>query len=374
MSPYPSSRLTDPEATGTHIRTEPQGRQAMMESINILLVDDSRLIRTALKEIFADYPEIRVVGEAANGVEALEMIACLAPQVVVLDVNMPVMDGLTTLKHMMIQRPTPTVMLSTLTTMGASVTFDAFKFGAVDFLTKPTSLNDRDIRTQAREIVDKIRIAAGVRMETVRYIRAADRDAAGKTPSPGRPEKFIAIGAGEGGYSALLKLVPRLSPTSRAAYLVVLHEEPAYVDSFVAYLDRCSAIKVARGGDEEPLGAGVCYFCSGREYVTVREREGRLLLHTSPAPFTTRRGSINMLMFSLVELLGDRAMGVVLTGQGDDGAEGLHEIVAHGGSVIIESPEHCLYKEMPESARARCPGTFVMPGAKIAQALNICCG
>jgi two-component system chemotaxis response regulator CheB len=344
----------------------------MKQTVNILLVDDSRLIRNALREIFADYQDIRVVGEASNGVEALEMIGKLAPDVVVLDVNMPVMDGLTTLKHMMIQRSTPTVMLSTLTTEGAAVTFDAFKFGAVDFLAKPTSLNDRDIQEQAREIVRKIRIAAGVHMDSVQYIRGADHRAALKQPVGGRPEKFIAIGAGEGGYSALLKLVPQLSPTNRAAYIVVLHEEPAYVNSFVNYLDHCSQVLVRRAEDNLPLVAGTCYFCSGREYVTIREVGGDILLHTGSAPFNSRRGSINMLMFSLVELLGDRAVGVVLTGAGDDGAEGLHEIIAHGGIGIIENQAHCLYKEMPEKALARSPGTMVMADNKIATALNLC--
>ncbi|HSH13657.1 MAG TPA: chemotaxis protein CheB [Desulfurivibrionaceae bacterium] len=344
----------------------------MNQCVNILIVDDSRLIRNALKEILVAYPDIRVVGEAANGEEALAMIAALAPDVVVLDVNMPVMDGLTTLKHMMIQRPTPTVMLSTLTTEGAGVTFDAFKFGAVDFLTKPTSLNDRDIQAQGREIVDKIRIAAGVRMDSVQYIRAADRGNAAKAPVNGSPEKFIAIGAGEGGYSALLKLVPQLSPTSRAAYIVVLHEEPAYVDAFVAYLDRCSQLKVKRAEDNLVMAAATCYFCSGREYITIREKGGAILLHTGSAPFNSRRGSINMLMFSMVELLGDRSVGVVLTGGGFDGAEGLQEIIAHGGIGIIENPDHCLYKEMPEQALSRSPGTMVMADHRIATALNLC--
>jgi two-component system chemotaxis response regulator CheB len=346
----------------------------MKQSIKILLVDDSRLIRNALKDIFADHDDIRVVGEAANGAEALAIISDLAPDVIVLDVNMPVMDGLTTLKHMMIQHPTPTVMLSTLTTEGAAVTFDAFKFGAVDFLTKPTSLNDRDLQEQAREIVGKIRIAAGVHMASVQYIRGADRQYVGKRPPPGSPpEKFIAIGAGEGGYSILLKVVPQLSPISRAAYLVVLHEEPAYVDAFVTYLDRCSQVQVRRAEENLSLVAGTCYFCSGREYATIRERNGAILLHTGSAPFDSRRGSINMLMFSLVELLGDRSVGVVLTGGGEDGAEGLHEIIAHGGIGIIEKPAHCLYREMPEKALGRSPGAMVMADNKIATALNLCC-
>lgn len=346
----------------------------MKQGIKILLVDDSRLIRTGLKELFAAHPEIQVIGEAGNGVEALELISRLAPDVVVLDVNMPIMDGLTTLKHMMIRCPTPTVMLSTLTTEGAAVTFDSFKFGAVDFLTKPSSLNDRDLQEQAGEIVRKIRIAAGVSLASLRYIRAADREAVvAKLAGPGRPEKVIAIGAGEGGYSALLKLVPQLAPNSRAATIVVLHEEPAYVNAFVSYLERCSLVKVRRAEDNLPLAAGTCYFCSGREYVTIRERNGAMLLHTSVAPFTTRRGSLNMLMFSLVELLGDRAVGVVLTGSGNDGAEGLQEIIAHGGVGIIENPANCLYREMPEQALARSPGTMVMADDKIATALNLCC-
>jgi two-component system chemotaxis response regulator CheB len=344
----------------------------MSDKTKILVVDDSKLMRKAVRDIFEDSNDIEVIGEAANGSEALELIPEITPDVIVLDVNMPIMDGITTLKHMMINCPTPTVMLSTLTKDGAAITFDSLKYGAVDFLTKPSSLNG-DLEDQTAEIADKIALAAQVEIGAMQYIRPTTRGSSSSVPNNLEIKKIIAIGGAEGGYSTLLKLIPGLQADLPAAYIVALYAATEHIDAFVRYLDNCSSLSVNRATEGAPVKSGVCYISSGEEYVTIREKNGEFLLHVSPAPFSTRRGSIDMLMLSTAELAGEKAVGVVVSGEGDDGSEGLCEITANGGTAMVQKPQSCLYRHMADNALKRCPAKIVVSDTKIASAINLCC-
>lgn len=343
------------------------------QPIKTLIVDDSKLMRKAVKNIFADYKTIKVVGEAENGLEALELLNKVSPDVVVLDINMPEMDGLTTLKHMMIQNPVPTVMLSTLTKEGSTVAFDSLKYGAVDFVTKPSSLKGNDLQEQKKEIVGKVKASANVKIDKVKYLRLDSHDSSFKVSSGIEPDKIIAMGAAEGGYGTLLKTIPQLPHDLPAAYIVVLHVATSHVEAFVRYLDQCSAVKVKHAVEDEPVEGGVCYLCSGEEYITIREKHDGYHLHVSPAPFSTRRGSVDMMMFSVAELVGKHSVGVILSGEGNDGAEGLCEIIATGGSAIVQNPQSSLYKKMPKTALSKCSESFVVADSKIASAINMCC-
>ncbi|MFO7606645.1 MAG: chemotaxis protein CheB [Desulfurivibrionaceae bacterium] len=345
----------------------------MARKTRILIVDDSGLMRKAVKDIFAANNAMEVVGEAVNGSEALRLIPRLSPDVIVLDVNMPGMDGITTLKHMMIQFPTPTIMLSTLTRDGATVTFDSLKYGAVDFLAKPSSLAG-DMRDQTAKITDKVATAAGVELEAMQFIRTGVRKSpAAAGTSDEIIKRIVIIGAAEGGYSALLKFIPGLDPGLSAACIAILYAATEHIDAFVDYLDRCSELPVRRAAEGAPLKKGVCYIGSGDEYITIREEDGEFLLHVSPAPFSTRRGAIDMLMLSTAELVGRKSVGVILSGTGDDGAEGLGEIIAHGGEAVVQKPRSCMYREMPENALARCRTKFVVGDTGLAAAINLCC-
>jgi two-component system chemotaxis response regulator CheB len=252
------------------------------------------------------------------------------------------------------------------------VTFDSLKYGAVDFLTKPSALNG-DLQEQTTEIVDRIAIAAGVELEAMRYIRPTSKDPAVAAPHNLEIKKIVTIGGAEGGYSALLKLIPQLQSDVPAAYIVVLYAAAEHIDAFVHYLDHCSALSVRRASEGAPLESGVCYISSGEEYVTIREQNGDFLLHVSPAPFSTRRGSIDMLMLSTAELAGKKAVGIVVSGTGDDGAEGLCEITANGGTAIVQKPQSCLCREMAEKALKRCKTKIIVADTKIAAAINLCC-
>lgn len=323
--------------------------------VRVLVVDDSRIIRRIIREILGADPDLQIVGEAENGAEALELIPRLKPDVITLDINMPVMDGLTTLKHIMIKYPRPTLMFSTLTRDGANETFDALRYGAVDFLLKPSNTSVNEVEAQKKEIIEKIKMAADVAMESLRFVRRPMAVTEARTSPPSHMQALIGIGAAEGGYAALLKLIPWLEANLPAAVISMLYAAPQRVDSFVSYLSRHSALAVKRAKTGEMIKSGVCYLASGDEYITFStDTEGhRMEVHT--APFPERQGSINRLFFSIAEILQDRSAGVILTGRGQDGAEGLGEIKRAGGLSLVQDPQYSLWSEMPRAAIEKAP-------------------
>ncbi len=340
------------------------------QTIRVLIVDDSRLIRTALKKILTADGQIEVVGEAADGKEALVLIPRLQPDAITLDINMPEMDGLSTLKHIMIKHPTPTVMISSLTTEGATKTFDALRMGAIDFISKPSQMGEAGAQVRQPDIPHIVKLAAAVRIKNVRLFRVWAQPAVAPCLVVPDIKRCVVFGASEGGYSALLKIIPRLKPDSPAAFMAVLHAAPPYVDAFVSYLDLYSSITVKRAIDGMVLQGGTCYLAAGSEYITVVRENQVLGLRVHPSPFPARRGAINMLMLSLSEIMAENAVGVILSGQEQDGAEGVTEISRMDGTVIVQAPETCLFKEMPQMALKLCEFCRVIPDIDIAAAID----
>lgn len=335
----------------------------------ILVVDDSSLIRQAIVSVINGNNQLQVVGEASDGDEALALIPKLKPDVISLDVIMPRMSGLTTLKHIMIFYPTPVVMLSSVTHEGADITFDSLRYGAVDFITKPSKLENVSLERQTDEIVQKIITAAKVKTSAIQYVRVQPKLDKVKFLSS-QCKKIVVFGVAEGGYGSLLKIIPRLKAQANTAYMVVFYQTSAHIDDFVQYLNRYSQVEVSRPENNTKLKAGTCYISSGEEYVTVHDQQAEVIVHVSRAPFSSRRGSIDMLMFSVAETMVEKALGVILTGTGTDGAEGLEEIIRVGGSAIIQSPVSCLYKSMVLSALNVCEAETVLADTEIAAYCN----
>ena len=213
--------------------------------LNVLVVDDSRIIRRVLRDIIESNGDKKVVGEAANGKEALELLKTTVPDVITLDINMPVMDGLTTLKHIMISNPTPTVMISALTQEGASETFDSLKYGAIDFLAKPKTVKGGDLGSQKEEILRRIELVSAVQIESIRYLRRPVKENKRKSQDLLECTHLMVIGVSDGGYGALLNVIPRLKIGSPAAYVAVMRQAPEHIDAFARYLDDCSQITFA---------------------------------------------------------------------------------------------------------------------------------
>jgi two-component system chemotaxis response regulator CheB len=339
--------------------------------IKTMVVDDSSLFRKVIARMFDGDESIRIVGEAVNGLHALETINEIDPDVLILDINMPVMDGLTTLKHIMIKHPRPTVMFSTLTKAGAKITFDSLKCGAVDFVQKPSRLEGFDLEAQRKDIIKKVTLAAGVETKNFRYLRTPARK---NVAVKGKGINYIfAIGASEGGYGGLLKILPQLNPGLPVSFIAMLHEDAHHVKAFADYLQSICQIDIKIANDGLPLEPGTCYLSSGRDYVTVQPFSGQYALQVSPSPFPNRKGAINILMFSVSDAIRQNAVAVMLSGSGDDGVEGALEITRRGGLAMVQDPKTCLCKAAPEAAIHKINGqSVIVSDMEMADRINAC--
>ena len=348
---------------------EVSSNAAQSEKLKILVVDDSKLIRKVLCEIIESNGRYQVVGEAENGKKALEVLETVHPDVITLDINMPVMDGLTTLKHIMIHHPVPTVMISALTKEGALETFDSLKYGAIDFLPKPSQVKGADLKTQKEEILRKIGLAAEVQIESIRYLRRPSQNKSNGLDSLSC-RNIVAIGVAEGGYGALLNVIPRLKEDLPSAYIAVMHQAPHHIDGFVRYLDQCSSLSVQRASDNMIVKGGVCYLVAATEHVTLQKEDDLVRLRVNSSPFPSRRGAINMLMVSVAQIMKERSAGVILTGTGDDGIDGLGEIIKAGGTALVQDPRSCLFKETPMKAAEKYSLEYLFSDKQMAGAIN----
>jgi two-component system chemotaxis response regulator CheB len=340
----------------------------------VLIVDASNVMRAALEKVLAADPGIEIAGEASDGKEALELVRQTNPNVVLLDTMMPGMDGMAVLKHMMILSPVPVIMLSAVTREGTAVTFDTLRYGAVDFMAKPSNIVGDDVASRLEGIIRKIHLAAAVKIQSARYVRSVSPEKKAASGIRLEARMLVCMGAGEGSYGALLKIIPGLSPALPAALLVILRVIPQHVDAFLHYLDNHCMVRVERATEgKEPEGA-VCYLASGSEEVSVApDGSGKMRLRVKPLSANQENGPINKLMFAAARFFGKDSAGVILSGSGGDGAEGLAAIRKAGGSALVLNPDYCLYKEMAEHARRSLGKGAILTETKIAETLNRIC-
>jgi two-component system, chemotaxis family, protein-glutamate methylesterase/glutaminase len=339
-------------------------------NLKVLVVDDSKMIRRALCDIIASDGNMQVVGEAGNGQEALDVLRKIDPDVITLDINMPVMDGLTCLKHIMIHHPTPTVMISALTKEGALETFDSLKYGAIDFLPKPSRVKGGDLKSQQAEILRKIELVASVQIESIRYLCRPNREKNQPEQNQSAPQYVLAFGVAEGGYGALLNVIPRLRADLPAAYIAVMYQAAHHIDGFARYLNRCSELDIQRATDGTLLQAGRCYLAAATEYVTLVNDNHQQRLQVNPSPFPTRSGAINSLMASVAQTMNEKAVGIILTGAGEDGIEGLGKIIHAGGVAFVQDPKSALFKQTPMAAATLYAVEYLVSDKQMASAIN----
>jgi len=345
-----------------------------MSPVKVLVVDDSAFMRRQITKIIESDPELAVVGIARNGQEAVDKVKELEPDVVTLDINMPVMDGLTALTYIMMERPTPCLMVSSLTQDGALATFEALELGAVDYVAKPSGTISMDIKTQADEILAKVRAAAGARLRRGR-IKATARpkgDRSRREPSsqaPVQSASIVAIGVSTGGPQTLLEILPLLPANFAAPVVIVQHMPPGFTACFARRLDDVCAINVKEAEQNEPLLPGWGYVAPGGYHLTVMQSTlGRgPVAHLSDKP----KGlsfcpSVDVLFESVARLYGRWAVGVLLTGMGSDGANGMVQMRQAGAITIAESEETAVVFGMPREAIERGGAQIVAPATKIA--------
>ncbi|MBI5249467.1 MAG: chemotaxis protein CheB [Desulfomonile tiedjei] len=332
------------------------------DKIRVLVVDDSALMSRQITSILGEDSSIEVVGRAKDGLEALTMVKELQPDVVTMDVEMPRMNGITALKHIMVKHSVPTVMISALTKEGAKTTFDALKFGAIDVIAKPSRREDENLEAQKTDIISKVKRAAAIRTGRSRYIRMSASLARDEKISKGLPDsntRFIAIGAGTGGYYGLLRIIPGLPAEFSDVLIAVILVASKYVEPFVSYLDAHSVIPVRTVSGPFIPERGACYVCSGDYLLGMENSHGAL--GVSAVQRTESEASINHFFNSLAETLSSRAIGVVMTGAGEDGAEGLASVRSAGGAAVVQDINNCMDPSMPIAALEKGTLAKVLP-------------
>ncbi len=280
------------------------------------------------------------------------------------------MDGLTTLKHIMISDPTPTVMISALTHEGASETFDALKYGAIDFLPKPSKIKGGDLKSQQKEILRKIDLVADVQIDSIRYLRRQPKEKSSNKINALDCQFVLAIGVSEGGYGALLNVVPRLDAGSPAAYVAVMHQAPHHLDSFASYLDSCSEVTVERAVDAAVLEGGKCYLAAAEEIVRLSKQKKATTMMVSSPSGSAANNPIDQLMCSVAQEMKAYAVGIILTGTGSDGIKGLGEIIKAKGVAFVQDPKSCLFKETPMLAAETYAVDKIFSDKQMAGAIN----
>jgi len=318
--------------------------------VKVLVVDDSALIRVLIPRLLGEDPEIRVVGTAADGAEACLKIPQLSPDVVTMDVEMPRVNGLTALKRIMRECPRPVIMLSAHTTAGARDTMESLSAGAVDFVAKPT--RQADVPLMVQELAEKIKMAARV---VLRKSGAAPRTPSAPAPRPGRGDvDLVVIGASTGGPVALQKVLGSWPAGFPAAVVVVQHIPVGFSQPLAEHLAKKTALPVRHAQNNDQLLPGRVLVAPAGADLVFRGSPGRCSVGLVPAPADHPKSefhpSVDGVMTSAAETFGHRTLGVLLTGMGRDGAQGMGRIKRAGGRTIAQDKDSCVVYGMPRAA------------------------
>lgn len=347
-----------------------------MPPIRVLVVDDSALMRRLITRFLEEDGSFKVVDVAVDGEEALKKIPILRPDVITLDVEMPVMDGLATLGMIMRRFPLPVVMLSAHTHEGARATMRALSLGAVDFVAKPTKPGEME--AMVVDLKSKLRAAAQVSLRKIpapvtsayRPAARAAAPVANVRPS-GQKVELVVIGSSTGGPAALQQLIPALPATLTAGVVIVQHIPVGFSGPMAEHLDRKSKLKVKHAQQGDRVSAGHVLVAPAGYDLTFRGRPGAMSVYldpgSGPVPPGGFRPSVDGVMLSAAESYRDRCMAVLLTGMGRDGAKGMAEIRKGGGHTIAEAESTCVVYGMPRSAVDLGAAEKILPLYEIAQ-------
>jgi two-component system chemotaxis response regulator CheB len=347
-----------------------------MSKVRVLVVDDSALMRKLIPQMLETDPGIEVVGTAMDGNFCLKKIEDLHPNVVTLDLQMPGMNGIDTLKEIMRRQPLPVIVVSSHSTEGASITFKALGLGAFDFVAKPQDATAH-MADAARELIAKIKAAADCKVVRPGTLLA----------TPARPAKImaakagpaatrtVAIGISTGGPQALEFLLSQLPPDFPGTILVVQHMPEGFTDMFARRLDELCSLRVKEAQSGDVLQAGRVLICPGSRHMTVRRLPtGDIVVLNDEAPVNGHRPSVDVLCRSVAREFGALAVAVLMTGMGEDGAQGLGEVKKAGGMTIAQNEESCVVFGMPKAAIERGYATRVVALDVLSSTLQVLCG
>jgi len=321
----------------------------MSDIVKVLVVDDAAFMRKAVTNILEKDAGIRVVGTAKNGLDCLKKIMELRPDVITLDMDMPVMDGLTSIRHLMIKSPVPVVVLSSLFDDG-EITFEAVRLGVVDFVPKPSGAISTNINNSTQLIINRTKLAQSVNLENIRRVRIPKwsvedhlTDRYGYRPL----DYIIPIGTSLTGPNTIIRFIAGLSPALPAAVVVVQEISPKIVSSFVKRFDQLVQWKIIEAKDNMIVEQGACYLCSNLQTWTMQVNEhGEVCLKKGE----TTEDPLNHLFTSAALLFQRHTIGILLSGLGNDGAEGLAHIRQRDGLTIAQDIKCCVYPNLTENA------------------------
>ncbi|HEY4978058.1 MAG TPA: chemotaxis response regulator protein-glutamate methylesterase [Candidatus Acidoferrum sp.] len=325
----------------------------MKERVRVLVVDDSALMRKLIPLILERDPDVEVVGTAMDGAFALRKIAELRPDVVTLDLEMPRMDGIETLRMIMRSAPLPVIVFSTHSKEGAYSTFKALALGAIDFVAKPKDAAGGHLETVAAQLIEKIKVAK--RAGGPRLIPRAEIEwpihQKKRARAAVQPNRVIAIGISTGGPNALQYLLSQIPAEFPATFVVVQHMPEGFTEMFARRLDECCAMDVQEARSGDLLVAGRVLICPGNRHMMVRRMpRGEMVILSDGPPINGHRPSVDVLFHSVAQEFGLTSVGILMTGMGEDGAEGLGAIKSTGGVTIAQSEETCVVPGMPRAA------------------------
>lgn len=351
----------------------------MNNPITVLIVDDSAFARSVIGKKLDAHPDIKVVGFAKDGVEAVEQVQALKPDVVTMDVSMPRLDGLGALERIMKDFPTPVVMLSALTGEQTQTTIAALELGAVDFYLKPAMSSPTGAPGADLELVEKIKLAAAVPAARLRRMAAWNRTHRLGAPPPARSveratrmRRVVVIGTSTGGPRALAELIPALPRDLQASFLVVQHMPPMFTRSLAERLNNESSLDVKEAEEGDQISPGRVLLAPGGYHMTVA-KTGLVALNQEP-PECAVRPAVNVTMASAARFFGRSVLGVVLTGMGSDGTRGAAVIKAAGGQVIVEAESTCAVYGMPKSVVDAGHADKAVPLNRVAEEIIRICG
>lgn len=350
--------------------------------IRLMVVDDSAYNRRNIADVFAGYPEVEVVGKAADGEEALRLATLLKPDVITLDLEMPRMDGFTFLRILMSRQPTPVIVVSSYSQK--ENVFKALELGALDFVAKPTAQISPDAQDLRDQILEKVLLVRQLRStfqppvsrrgpNSIPYppdSRASYPDSTSMRAAVAyaAPKHVVAIASSTGGPSALLEIFGKIPKTSAAGIVVAQHMPDKFTRTFAERLDRKGVVRTSEAQDGDRLGKLTGFVCPGRQCMEVVQNGVELRITVgAPKPDDRYVPSADRLLRSVAQAAGSRAIGVILTGMGDDGVEGARAIKQAGGMVVAESQDTAVVYGMPGAAvRAGLPDK-VLPLPQIAE-------
>jgi len=345
----------------------------MTKAIRVLVVDDSALMRKLIPQMLAADESIDVVGTAMDGTFCLKKIEELKPNVVTLDLEMPGMNGIDTLKEIMRHQPVPVIVFSSHSTEGASVTMKALGLGAFDFVPKPKDAKAHMAET-ARELIAKVKAAAECKLRP-RMLPGAPLKPE-KLPAPsGSPNKVVAIGVSTGGPQALELVLSQLPGDFPGAITVVQHMPDGFTDMFARRLDEICPLRVKEAQSGDVLQPGRVLICPGSRHMKVKRLPlGDIVVLSDEPRVNGHRPSVEVLFRSVADEFKAQAVGVLMTGMGDDGAEGLGVIKREGGMTIAQNEETCVVYGMPKAAIERGYAVRVVGLDVMGSTLQAICG